>query len=155
MTDDLRIIALYGRSNTGKTGTLKQLIDKMRNSNFKDIGEYKIQEAEDDLCCVLEYLGKKIGITTLGDGTDVLEDAFDFMTRYNCDLYICATHTKGKTVKFVEKRTENGVLIWHSKWKISKRENREYEKLDDDIYSVINSAVADGMLKTVIKLLRE
>lgn len=155
MENNLKIIALYGRSNTGKTEALKLLIDKMRENNYNLVDEDNRDYATEDRCCVLEYMGKKVGVTSAGDDADILEKAFEFMLSYNCDLYICATHNKGKTVKYVEKLTENGMLMWHSKWKISKRENKEYQKLHDDIYSVINSAVADGLLQAVTKLLEE
>lgn len=158
MKDNLKIIALYGSSNTGKTATLKELIDKMLDNNYSIVNEDKRDYATEDRCCVLEYMGKKIGITSAGDDTGILEKAFDFMIGYNCDLYICATHNKGKTVKFVEKLTENGMLIRHSKWHIRKRENKNDNKqstLGDDVYDIINSAVADGLFQTVKKVLEE
>lgn len=153
MKDNLKIIALYGRSNTGKTATLKKLIKTLEKSSV--VHEDSRDYAKGDRCCVLEYMGKKVGVTSAGDDSGILEKAFDFMVGYNCDLYICATHTKGKTVRFVEKLTENGMLMWHSKWKVSKRENKEYQNLNVDIYGVINSAIADGLLQTVTKLLQE
>ena len=103
-----RIITLQGKSDTGKTETLKILIDKLSKiypvTIFKKIHDKK----SEDLVVEVELKDKKLGITTRGDSRYYLER--DFRKLGDCDLYVCASRTKGATIDFLDEQTNSGIL---------------------------------------------
>lgn len=110
----MKIIGLIGKSNSGKTSSLKYLI-----LNLLDLDEIKIlyssrlfsespkQLKENilnnwktetghikDITVLLEYKGKKIGITTYGDSlNDILSALNTIIKRFDgCDIFVCSRH---------------------------------------------------------------
>lgn len=110
----MEIIGLIGKSNSGKTSSLKYLI-----LNLLDLDEIKIlyssrlfsespkQLKENildnwktetghikDITVLLEYKGKKIGITTYGDSlNDILSALNTIIKRFDgCDIFVCGRH---------------------------------------------------------------
>ena len=103
----MTVIALQGKSNTGKTTTLMFLYDKMIINGYRVL---RIKKSRKDFCCILEKDGKRIGLTTRGDSaSDIIRD-FDYIITENSkilphkdiDKFICAVHTSGETVKCVK-----------------------------------------------------
>ncbi len=118
----MKIIALQGKSNVGKTTTLKQMILTILNNNLFQLNDnYDRQTIIEGCCkpkgdvqCVFENNGIKIGITTRGDTKECLEE--DFSKHFtNCDMVVCAVHTSGGTVNFIKGKGSDGVII-HTKW---------------------------------------
>ena len=122
------IVALQGRSNSGKTTTLKELIKTIIDQGIMEyenvVPKSKVIAAcssnQGDVQCWFTYRGVKIGITTRGDDARVLEDDFfgkkrNFRDR---DIVVCAIRSKGETVSFVEKHS-CGRLIVHGRWFVS------------------------------------
>lgn len=143
------IIALQGRSGTGKTTTLRMLIEKVKktyNTTIKEI----CHDAQKDLYAIAEINGKKVGITTRGDTEWCLK--IDFEKMGNCQLYVCACRTKGDTVKFIEKQAENGLLVYHGKW-YYKSNNKNF-KDEEHIINKINQSQVDVIYKEMISLLQ-
>ena len=96
------VVALQETEKKGKTDTLKRLINL-----FKDIGGVSLVEekvAIKDQWAVFDYFGKKIGITTRGESEQCIDD--DFKDMGECDIYVCAVHSSGKTVDLVKKADE-------------------------------------------------
>lgn len=119
----MKIIALEGKSNTGKSTTLgrlaKELCDKgAKFVSGKDIDEEGVlRNAEDerarylagnevkakDFAAVFEYSGKKIGVVTQGDTRKCMDYWFDdFILVQDCDVIVCACRTKGETIEKLE-----------------------------------------------------
>lgn len=103
------IIALSGGYNTGKTTILKQLINQFPNQNV----DYKWDKTDKVVRIKYERDGEEkiIGIATCGDDDKVLDRAFKLMG--TCNVYVCACHTKGKTIKFlqIKEKYGNSVLL--------------------------------------------
>lgn len=126
--DGIHIITLQGKSNCGKTTTLKRVIEKIIIRRLYSLlpvfSENEIlqqcQADKGDVQCVFEYNGKKIGITTRGDTRDVLETDFE---KYfsGCAVVVCAVHTYGETVEYVE---SVGAVAYHSKWVVAPRDKQ-------------------------------
>lgn len=80
----MKIIALQGKSNCGKTTTLKLLIKLfLKNNKFILDSKYveneiisKCDSNKSDVKCVFIYGEIKIGITTRGDTKEALERDF-------------------------------------------------------------------------------
>lgn len=109
----MKVIILVGGQNSGKTTTLKKLIAELclnrganiqnvqgvaRCSTFitedkvtqKTLEQYMNQHL--DVTIVIEYNNKRIGITTIGDGWELIKEQFDRMGC--CDIMICASHNR-------------------------------------------------------------
>lgn len=95
----MRTIALKGKGEIGKTTAIKLLV-----SSFNTFG-YKFESLifkEVELLAKIEINGLLVGITTRGDNVTCLED--DFKDLGECDLYVCACRTRGKTIQFLKNR---------------------------------------------------
>ena len=96
------VVALHETEKKGKTDTLKRLINL-----FKEIGGVSLvkeKAAIKDQWAVVDYFGKKIGITTRGDSEQCINDDFEDMGE--CDIYVCAVRCSGKTVDLVKRADE-------------------------------------------------
>ena len=107
-----KIIALQGKEKVGKTATLKKLIERLHAVATCIAQEQKwasrMKNANRDACAVFAYKGSYITITTRGDEEKFIIEDFDAMEvvaqeeGFEIDVYICAVHTKGKTIDYVE-----------------------------------------------------
>lgn len=138
-----KIITLQGKSGTGKTTTLKLLIDKISKIYPTDF----LRNNKIDIAVTVNINGKRVGITTRGDNKYCLEHDFNLMGL--CDLYICACRTKGETIDFLSSESNGGLLICHGKWyvstkatclkDISKIRNNINLKQTDELYKELQS----------------
>lgn len=85
----MKLIALYGTSNSGKSELLKKVI-----KHFNPDLEIKKDE---DMETTVEYQGYKIGITTGGDYQEYIEKNLRNFVNEKCDFLITACRTKGQT----------------------------------------------------------
>ena len=111
----MKIIVLNGKANCGKTSVLKKLYAKLVASSIFRQTHFQ-QESLYDLSAMFEYDGKKIGITTLGDGETELKNAFDIFIKEHCDLVVCASRsrdTKNGAVRYIKSLKAD--LIWYKK----------------------------------------
>ena len=122
----MRIIALQGKHNCGKTATLKQLIgmiygdkDAFTFEDVKPIGDVPVlyRKEKGDLQYWCTYNGVKIGITTRGDHRRFLQADF-FANKKNFrdrDIIVCAIRSSGGTVDFVSEHSTDGLIICKKK----------------------------------------
>lgn len=118
----MKIIALQGVNDTGKTATLKKLLEKLiALPNFTPIAmqpNFKKHMAVKhwDAWAVFEHEGSYIGVTSRGDLEGLLSGDFDAMDvvakqhGVSIDTYVCAIHTGGKTLSFVKGKAGKGDL---------------------------------------------
>ncbi len=102
-----KIIALSGRSNTGKTQTLKLLMHKL--DEFGECIERNENENTDRNRTYL-YRGIKISICTGGDTDFIIESNIKYFEQTNCDIAITAVRTKGRTRTFLNKFADKNNL---------------------------------------------
>lgn len=84
----MKLIALYGIANSGKSTLLKEVI-----KHFKP----NLEANKDDMEIIFEYKGYKIGIATGGDYQEYLEKNLRNFVNEKCDFLITACRTKGQT----------------------------------------------------------
>lgn len=107
-------LVLYGRSNTGKTGTLMKLMDLIKSKGYLVINSTFPIDSFGDRRIITEIKGKRIGITSRGDTRAVLEE--DYMWAGECDWFICASRTKGQTEDFINKSFST--ILWQKRWQV-------------------------------------
>ena len=105
----MKFIILKGASNTGKTATLKYLIELLLNDkSFKlfDICRdfyNKMNIPEADVWAKFCHDGKHVVITTLGDSVSDTINNYD-RHKLGCDVYICACHDTDHCITALKNR---------------------------------------------------
>lgn len=148
----MRIIALQGKHNSGKTTTLKKLIESIHLSAdgfvFEDVNPKRdvlelCRKEEGDMQYWCTYNGIKIGITTRGDAERYLEA--DFFTRRknfsDRNIVVCAIRSHGETEGFVKRHADDGYVI-HGRWFVDATEG-ETEKRSGAQTSQVNAILQD------------
>jgi len=142
------IVAVWHSGGKGKTETLRELANLLIKTypNIKAIYPNLIKiPAKYDFRLVVEINGIIVGIESQGDPNTQLEKRLDELAKtYKCDLIFCATRTKGKTVKAVEKvaREYSFNEIWTSTHQTSVESN----------YAMFNHIKAQHLLDLVQQL---
>lgn len=124
----MRVIALFGRGNTGKTRCLGHLTNLMhRESQGFDF----LIEGQ-DVRVSFDFLGQRIAVCTGGDNYDEMQKNLDFIRQYNPDIAIVATRTKGYTVKIVEQFCEQNHIEprWVEKYVANPDDGTEQEYMN-------------------------
>lgn len=111
----MKILALFGTGNKGKTETLNLLIDELTEQDRKNIKE-EIKYGK-DRCCILEHNDKILKITTRGDNEYCLNCDYNLFPKYKnkVDVFICAARSKGETHKYITEKLEADEVFWLSK----------------------------------------
>lgn len=110
----MRVIALFGRGDIGKTRCLGHLINLM---NRELAGCNCLFEGQ-DMRITLDYLGHSIAVCTWGDNEYEEQKNLDYLRRHNPEIAVVATRTKGRTVEVVEQFCTDGghQLKWVEKY---------------------------------------
>lgn len=137
-------LVLYGKSNTGKTKTLKRLIELIKDNGYTPIKPEEERDA--DKIVVFDIKGRKVGITSRGDAVDLLADDFAWMG--DCDLYVCASHSRGNTVEFLEKKFSR--IIWQRRWDVLQD---KYGIAFTSLYNDSNEAQAKTLYNLITDIL--
>lgn len=108
----MKIIGLYGTHDIGKTTTLNKLIDLLSLI----ANNYEIDRSYDTFAYFV-INEKNIVVCTPGDNKEAIENNIEFLEKHDCDVFVTATRTKGKTVNGIEKLTKkkSAELIWVEK----------------------------------------
>lgn len=138
----MKIIALYGTGNSGKSTTLKLLIKKIivsypkylntikdTDGNLIPLEEFICDDsAKHDYLALFDLDGKKIGITTRGDNRWCLEHDFDILGE--CEIYFCAARSDGETHTFLHEQEQFGTVLYyrHTRVDASHPENIEFRR---------------------------
>ncbi|MEX9687932.1 hypothetical protein AB7Y06_02535 [Providencia rettgeri] len=150
------ILALKGKSNTGKTTTVKLVYKKIVTHVYENLltdfkGEIKVtnylsKRATSDIKIMIEIGDFKIGIESQGDpvakskGKGRLYESLKLFDEKNCHVIICTTRTQLKTVEYVKYYKDKYEIKWYEKvsepselmelgWENAA--NRMYEKVLD------------------------
>ena len=150
----MKFLVLWGKEKCGKTTTLNHLAGLLSN-NFTQIIDSKNKtialpvNVECDNRYIVDYKGKKIGITTHGDNETLLNE--DITALNGCDLCICAGRTKGETVRFIEKWAKEDEIFWLAKMSFSCEISGNYtsDKFVIRQREILNKQQAKTMLEIV------
>lgn len=137
------VIALYGCSNSGKTTTLKKVIDKLERKYKVNDAREKHSAANDKLV-IVDIDRVKVGISTGGDNGAIVKNCITNLFQKGCNIIVTATRSKGATVEVVEKfcKTNNYKLDWVKKSStISKVISLEGRNKRNDKYNETDSEI--------------
>ena len=140
----MRVIALFGRGNIGKTRCLGHLINLIYRETE---GCNRLFEGQ-DMRITLDYMGHRITICTWGDNEYEERLNIDKIREYNPDIAIVATRTKGETVEKVKRFCEDNhyPLKWVEKFVAS------FDDISGQEY--LNNLQADQILDYIRGLIR-
>lgn len=105
------VIGLWGKGNVGKSQTIKKVYDLLK-SKHKNVKEEHKEEGRVDIIVVLTIGTTRIGIESQGDPCSRLEESLRLFVKLGCTVIVCATRTRGQTVKAVEKLQPNYEILW-------------------------------------------
>ncbi len=155
----MKIIALQGHSNCGKTHVLNLFIKKVLKTYPAKIIKTSLKGYTlDDYCdeiknansvdtdIILEINKIKIGITTAGDNETILQNSFNKFK--DCDLCFCSCRLKGKTIDFIKTQSKEN-YVFYNQMKIDR--SKTFPLAIN--YDFINNEVADILLQTLGNLI--
>ena len=145
----MKFIVLVGKDNTGKTTTLKGVIDELIKSGatviddklFYKFGSYvkyisQPVPKQNEITILLAYKGKTIGITTYGDTVEVLQSKIDLFIKIGCTHIICGSHPTGSSYEYmVDLADKYSFKDFHTIFKIGCagiKKHPNLQKLQDD-----------------------
>ena len=133
-----KIIALYRRSETGKTSTLNLLIELLDKN--KKIEKERFKE---DRRVSISYGSKKIAVTTWGDNGFELKENIKFFEEENCDILVTATRTRGETTEILTDYAKeiDTEIIWIEKNISKKMEDLINQSQAKDINAIIDTLI--------------
>lgn len=116
------IIAVRGPANVGKTTTIRRAYEELRREG-RCIDQGRLFSTE-VIAAIWEIDGVKVGITSNGDLPEDLEENLARLLAAGCIVIVCATRTKGGTVKLVERLDKEA--SFHPDW-IEKRADADHD----------------------------
>jgi stage III sporulation protein SpoIIIAA len=134
------MIILQGKSNTGKTTTLRNLA-KLSIKQYKDYELLEGNLEEYDFIIIIKNNDKTIGIVSMGDNLDLVNKLKVIYKKYNkIDLFYGASRTKGATVKIMNNmaKEQDATLIWTSTYS-SKNNSKELNSIKaEELFALVN-----------------
>ena len=104
----MKIIALYGKPNTGKTTTLNLVVKSLKQDSSE------LEKPEIGVLDNRYYLklsdGRTVCITTAGDDWETQNDNLNYVKERNPDIWITASHTKDDSTAPVLEPVRNGAI---------------------------------------------
>ncbi|WP_038202263.1 hypothetical protein [Xenorhabdus bovienii] len=145
------MLALKGAGDTGKTTTLKLLIELLKSSNdFTCVCQTSPEKKE--WVAMFTINGIKVGISTAGDDKLTINRRVSKLIKLGCDIIISATRTWGKTVEAINELAKeyHYSLEWIDKSRADKKNNAEQLKVEqfkknksdaDSLFNRINEII--------------
>jgi hypothetical protein len=94
ITSNMKIVALRGDSNSGKTTSLNMLYAELLNRGAKPINPQHALPGKNDFECIVEYKGKRVAISTIGDYIFALGLAMGYYSALEVDTLVIADSNK-------------------------------------------------------------
>ena len=118
-----KVIALKGRTNIGKTSTLKIFIDMLSEKFPPEKIEHHIDGH--DVRVVYTMKGIKVGIETQGDPYSRLPNSLVLFNDLGCKIIVCACRSSGATVEAVKSLSPTYITSFRGQSAVSLKEWRE------------------------------
>jgi hypothetical protein len=110
------IFTLRGRSNIGKTTTIKEvyrlLKEKHPNLIKNELILPKYPQGDEDIKVIIAIDEIKIGIESQGDPGSRLQESLKDFVEENCTIILCVARTRGKTNDLIEVYSNLFKIVW-------------------------------------------
>jgi ABC-type dipeptide/oligopeptide/nickel transport system ATPase component len=113
------LFALRGKSNTGKSQTLRTIVEMLSEKHPNGVIEHN-HTTKTDMRVALTINGVKIGVESQEDP----KESLDLFVRIGCDVIICATRTRGAAVDAV-----NELQGFDVQWLEQPQQSQPYEQV--------------------------
>ena len=128
----MKVIALYGVANTGKTTTLNLLNNLINPDNPITDGK--------DHRRTFTYKGKTISITTPGDNETEVKKNIQYVQDKNCDILVTASRTRGAGKDMLREQFKHNLLC------IEKNVDYQQRDLVNETQALDLQAIIDGLI---------
>lgn len=155
----MRIIAMRGAANHGKTTAIRKAYDAFSKS--ASVVSHKINNNGEDFEAVVKTAGgKTVGFFSQGDCGWDEEHNIDTAEKAGCDVLVTAVRTSGETMNAVGEYCVNakdhevllvGVI---DMWTHSNPASRIYDNINGNRFSAISDLVAKHLLNVLEYVLR-
>ncbi len=157
------IVTLNGKPATGKTTTIRKLIEQMLYDKATILWESHGISNESDLikrctqwgeiAVVLKYKGKVIGITSCGDYPQKIAAELAKILLYTAkplDAFVCASHSAKQIKDILNVSMASRVIFSPSHWDFKPNEISYLSANANDVYTQYTNAVTGTKLIFVI-----
>lgn len=146
----MKIIALQGKSNCGKTTVITKLYQKLCVSYKRTL--YNIENNYGDFSAIFDIDGHIVGVTSIGDSRDALVTPFKLFEDNDCELcVVCCRkkHNEEGSKEFVEEKEKsyNTSVIWYTKSSLYQRNTRYNAGVEIDEMNDIQARI---LLKEIL-----
>lgn len=87
----MRVVALCGSGNVGKTKSLKELIKVCYARGAIKVASQPCVTSQNDVVEVFVYNGRRVCVSTCGDVVAAIDDGFNIATTHSCDVFVTAS----------------------------------------------------------------
>lgn len=110
------IIVNFGEGDTGKTGSILLVYDKLRMvAKGNPVDREPDKKNKKDVCAWLTINGIRVGIASDGDLLAVVRDNLDFLTDAGCQIILTACRNNHDSVVLLNKyKNEYKYRIWRT-----------------------------------------
>ncbi|MDR0786080.1 MAG: hypothetical protein LBE74_09430 [Treponema sp.] len=105
------IFALYGRSNCGKSESIKNVFNLLK-SKYPSAKVNMVFTGTDIKVIMATIKGLYIGIESQGDPYSRLEQSLIDFENAGCDIIFCASRTRGMTVDWINSHRGKYIIDW-------------------------------------------
>ncbi|MDD2865184.1 MAG: hypothetical protein PHC99_10765 [Methylococcales bacterium] len=132
-----QIFAVRGIEKCGKSSCIKKIYEILRENYPKAYVDIINEGYDITVIVVIDEI--KIGIESAGDPNSRLPSSLKRFEQEDCKIIVCATRTRGGTVKAVE-NLANFAIKWFHKQR-QKNEDEENRKMAENIFKMIQSVI--------------
>ena len=110
------IIANFGEGDTGKTGSILLVFDKLcKVAEGNPVDREPDKKNKKDVCAWLTINNVKIGIASDGDSQAIVRDNLDFLTAAGCQIILTACRNNHDSVVLLnDYKNEYKYRIWRT-----------------------------------------
>ncbi len=130
------IVALRGKTSTGKTTTIKILHNLLMQNNYVQISTTYNQDGG-DFAAIFSKHGRLIGVSSSGDSYDALQDSLNGLAKANCSICICACRTSDMSPRYVNKAIKE-FGDYHHLYIDKKAYNDSYKQIESNFNQANN-----------------
>ena len=137
----MKVLIIFGVGNSGKTSSIKQIYNDLMAAGAKE--KYFDKDNKKDFLAILEYQDKIITINSAGDNdgevANGLKELEKQLPKEKWDYHICASRTKGGSIKAIQKNFLPEERIWFDSFKLENPTDAHYQTQSQRVIDIIDA----------------